>query len=70
VRCKWPPIYKRPVFSPISDIGTKEDAQTGQETVEGGRSEPANTRGGGSGDAADGQVTTGTTGPKRLCVAD
>jgi len=36
VPCELPPIYKRPVSSPFSDIHTKKDAQTRQGTVEGG----------------------------------
>ena len=35
-RCELPPIYKRPVRSPFSDIRPKKDAQTREGTVEGG----------------------------------
>jgi hypothetical protein len=42
----------------------KKDAQTHQRTVEVKSSGPANTRGGGSGDAGDGQVTMGTPRPR------
>jgi hypothetical protein len=70
VPCDLPPIHQKAGPQPVSDIGTKKDAQTGQVTVEGGRAEAANTCGGGSGDAANGQVTRGTIGPDRSCAAD
>jgi len=47
----------------------RKDAPKRQGTLRAGRAEPANTRGTGSGDAADGQVTRATHGPKPSAVA-
>jgi hypothetical protein len=70
VRCDLPPIHQKAGPQPVFGHRHEKDAETDQGTVEGGRAEAANTCGGGSGDAANGQVTRGSIAPKRSCVAD
>ena len=65
VRRQLPPIYKRPVLSPFSNIRAKKRTlRRVRRRWRAGRAEPANTRNDGSGDAGDGQLTTGTPGPR------